>query len=579
MNDSDFVLALAHALPVVLVRLLMKEGWMHATGWAMMGVGLFGLIVPPGNASAAAFVFALFGYGGTWGTVSLIEDLQERQAARKEAERHRAEREKAFEEYIARKEAELHRAGRPTIVRVADPNIKERRAVGQRAENRSAYKQALPNGTKLRGYRFDDVLGAGGFGITYRGVHESLGSVAIKEYFPNELAVRDGRAVQSKSTADREDFDLGLDRFLQEARTLASFTHRNIVRVRDCFEVNDTAYIVMDYEGGEPLDILLQGRRTLTEAQLDRVLLPVVDGLRIVHAAGFLHRDIKPANIFVRRSDESPVLLDFGSARQAIGRRSKSMTAFVSDGYSPPEQYERGGHHGAWTDIYALSALCYRAITGDAPIEAPRRQSQLLRMQTDPLPKLADAGREGYSPAFLEAVDWGLRVIETERPQDLEEWLKSWRTGEAVPNSAELGDAEAQHSLGDQHYLGKGRPKDARQAAIWYRKAAEQGHAGAQTSLGLLYRRGEGITKDSGQAAVWYRKAAEQGHANAQYNLGGLYLHGDGVAQDTGQAAAWYRKAAEQGHAKAQKKLSTIDFRLIFQRVFAGPSDGVSKDR
>ena len=195
----------------------------------------------------------------------------------------------------------------------------------------------------------------------------------------------------------------------------------------------------MSAEDGEPLDILLQGRRTLTEAQLHRVLLPVVDGLRIVHAAGSLHRDIKPANIFVRRSDESPVLLDFGSARQAIGRRSKSMTAFVSDGYSPPEQYERGGHHGAWTDIYALSALCYRAITGDAPIEAPRCQSQLLRIQTDPLPKLADAGREGYSRAFLEAVDWGLRVIETERPQDLEEWLNSWRTGEAVPNSSELG--------------------------------------------------------------------------------------------------------------------------------------------
>ena len=146
-----------------------------------------------------------------------------------------------------------------------------------------------------------------------------------------------------------------------------------MVRVRDCFEANNTAYIVMDYEDGEPLDVLLRRRGTLTEAQLNRVLLPVVDELRQVHAAGFLHRDIKPANIFVRRSDESPVLLDFGSARQALGRKSKSVTAIASAGYSPPEQYESDGHQGAWTDIYALSALCYRAITGDVPMEALRR--------------------------------------------------------------------------------------------------------------------------------------------------------------------------------------------------------------
>jgi len=148
-----------------------------------------------------------------------------------------------------------------------------------------------------------------------------------------------------------------------------------------------------------PLDALLRRHGTLTEAQLNRVLLPVVDGLRQVHAAGFLHRDIKPANIFVRRSDESPVLLDFGSARQALGRRSRSVTAIASAGYSPPEQYESDGHQGAWTDIYALSALCYRAITGDMPMEATRRQSQLLRTQTDPLPSLAEsaaAAAAGY---------------------------------------------------------------------------------------------------------------------------------------------------------------------------------------
>ena len=185
----------------------------------------------------------------------------------------------------------------------------------------------------------------------------------------------------------------------------------------------------------KPLDALLRRHGTLTEAQLRRVLLPVVDGLRQVHDAGFLHRDIKPSNIFVRRSDESPVLLDFGSARQALSRRSRSVTAIASAGYSPPEQYESRGAQGAWTDIYALSALCYRAITGDAPMEATERQSQLLRTQTDPLPRLVETSAAGYPDAFLEAVDWGLRLVETDRPRSLDEWLPRLE-GAATPRQS-----------------------------------------------------------------------------------------------------------------------------------------------
>ena len=232
------------------------------------------------------------------------------------------------------------------------------------------HKQALPAGYRLGSYRVVRVLGAGGFGVTYLCERGGLGvQVAVKEYLPNEIAVRDGTEVHPKSAGDREGFEWGLRRFLDEARTLARFEHPNVVRVRDCFEANNTAYIVMDYEDGEPLDALLERHGTLTEAQLKRVVLPVADGLRQMHAAGFLHRDVKPANIFVRRSDETPVLLDFGSARQALGRsKPRSMTAIASTGYSPPEQYESDGAQGVWTDIYALSALCYRAITGEAPI-------------------------------------------------------------------------------------------------------------------------------------------------------------------------------------------------------------------
>ena len=292
------------------------------------------------------------------------------------------------------------------------------------SQDRPDHRQALPAGHQLGNCRVVRVLGAGGFGITYLCEHARLGvQVAVKEYLPNEIAVRDGTAVHPKSAGDREGFEWGLSRFLDEARTLARFEHPNVVRVRDCFEANNTAYIVMDYEDGEPLDALLERHGTLTEAQLKRVVLPVADGLRQVHAAGFLHRDVKPSNIFVRRSDESPVLLDFGSARQALGRKSRSMTAIASAGYSPPEQYESQGDQGAWTDIYALSALCHRAITGEAPVEAPRRTGEVARSRADPQQSLAAAGVAGYSSGLLEAVDWGLRLVETERPQGLGDWL------------------------------------------------------------------------------------------------------------------------------------------------------------
>ena len=289
--------------------------------------------------------------------------------------------------------------------------------------NAQDYKQALPPGFRLGSYRVVRVLGVGGFGVTYLCEHGGLGvTVAVKEYLPNDIAVRSGNAVAPKSAADREGYQWGLSRFLDEARTLARFEHRNVVRVRDYFEANGAAYIVMDYEDGEPLDRVLERKGTLTEAQIKRVLLPIVAGLRQVHAAGFLHRDVKPANIFIRRSDESPVLLDFGSARQALSSRSRSVTAIASAGYSPPEQYESDGEQGPWTDIYALSALCYRAITGMAPVEATRRQSRLLRDEEDPLPRLAEVAGGRCSRAFLEAVDRGLRVVEGERQGSLDEW-------------------------------------------------------------------------------------------------------------------------------------------------------------
>ena len=525
------------------------------------------------------------------------------------------------------------------------------------------HKHALPAGYRLGSYRVVRVLGAGGFGVTYLCEHGGLGvQVAVKEYLPNEIAVRDGAAVHPKSASDREDFEWGLSRFLEEARTLARFEHPNVVRVRDCFEANSTAYIVMDYEDGESLDALLHRHGTLTEAQLKRVVLPVAEGLRQIHTAGFLHRDVKPSNIFVRRSDESPVLLDFGSARQALGRKSRSMTAIASAGYSPPEQYESQGDQGAWTDIYALSALCHRAITGGPPVEAPRRTGQLARSRADPQTKLATAGVAGYSLGLLEAVDCGLQLVETERPQSLEDWLaRAERTttppvvepgadtsqpavpssageqsggreldgrrrmalwslvylallgigwlateqdamtpyrnaserggadahqrglGEVVPRPAspaaphatlpswptlaKQGDAEAQYQVGAAYYhsdlasrrvLGKDVPKDAGEAARWFREAAEQGHPKAQRKLGLLYHLGEGVPQDTREALRWYHKAAEQGDAIAQANLAWAYYLGVEAPTDYVQAYAWLKLATAQGQEGLPTRLQEL---------------------
>ena len=287
---------------------------------------------------------------------------------------------------------------------------------------------ALAPGTMLSGYRVLDVLGTGGFGVTYL-VEELPHSrlAAIKEYLPSEVAVRDGNAVVPRSNAATDDFEWGLVRFMDEAKTLEQFQHDHVVGVDGCFRGNGTAYIVMDYEDGKPLNVLLERYGILTEKQLRHLLLPLLDGLRTVHSRNFLHRDIKPSNIYVRRSDGSPVLLDFGAARQAVGHRSRKVTALVTPGYSPPEQYERNGEaQGPWSDIYAMAAVCFQAITGKKPAPSPSRQRSSGR-GSDPVAPLAEeaSGHRSYSIAMLRAVDWGLRLGERERPQDVGEWLRA----------------------------------------------------------------------------------------------------------------------------------------------------------
>src|SRR5437899_3093273 len=222
---------------------------------------------------------------------------------------------------------------------------------------------ALPHGYALHEYRVEETLGIGGFGLTYLATDSNLNlKVAIKEYLPGDLAQRgEDQSVQPKSESSSESFKWGLSRFLDESRTLASFRHPNIVRVMRFFEANETAYMVMEFVDGHPLNDWIKNRRPIAEPQVTAIAVPLLDGLGMIHRAGYLHRDIKPGNVFLR-DDGSPVLLDFDSAR--VASADTERTAIVTPGYAPLEQYHVNGNQGPWTDLYAMGAVLYWIVTG-----------------------------------------------------------------------------------------------------------------------------------------------------------------------------------------------------------------------
>ncbi len=286
------------------------------------------------------------------------------------------------------------------------------------------HRNSLQAGYRLHWYVIKRILGQGGFGITYLAEDTNLNQqVAIKEYLPIELAVREQDAsIYPVSGKHGEQFSWGLDRFMSEAQTLAQFKHPNIVRVLTVFPENNTAYMVMEYEKGQAMHELLQEKKILTESELSKIYLPVLDGLEQVHNAGFIHRDIKPPNIFIR-ADGSPVLLDFGSARQSLGEKTHTLTSMVSPGFAPFEQYvSKSDKQGPWTDIYGLAATLYRSVTGRSPAEAMDRSEALLHTHRDSFVGAAEISPEGYSRAFLAAIDHALAFRSEDRPQSIYQW-------------------------------------------------------------------------------------------------------------------------------------------------------------
>jgi len=288
------------------------------------------------------------------------------------------------------------------------------------------YHHALPVGTRIGPYEVESVLGIGGFGITYKAYDRTLErAVAVKEYLPSSLAVRtlDQITVAPKSEGDGRDYQYGLKRFLDEARTLAKFMEPNIVRVITYLEAHGTAYFVMDYEDGECLDTHLKSEISLPAAKIREIGIPLLKGLRTVHAHNFLHRDIKPLNIFLRRSG-SPVLLDFGAARQAMTAQARTMTGMVTPGYAPFEQYLNDGTQGPWTDLYAMGATLYHCAIGVAPEISTERIAALHAGKPDPVRAHGDLLEKKIGSDLADLILWMLGPMPGERPQSVDEALE-----------------------------------------------------------------------------------------------------------------------------------------------------------
>jgi formylglycine-generating enzyme required for sulfatase activity/serine/threonine protein kinase len=296
-----------------------------------------------------------------------------------------------------------------------------------------------------RQYVIGKVLGHGGFGITYLGFDRHLNTrVAIKEYFPAEFASRapDGKQVIPYSGEKSELFKLGRDKFIAEARLLASFRSPNIVRIRHFFEECNTAYFIMEYLEGETLAqyVHSHGGR-LKPQEIKALLLPLLEALEEVHAKNSFHRDIKPDNLYIT-SKGLPILLDFGAARQQMSGATTNLLAFLTPGFAPAEQYSTNGIQGPWTDIYAMAATMYYALTGHIP---PVPHDRMMGDQ-----ELIPPSQQGVeiSPKDEAWLLKGLEIKWSQRPESIGEWRKLIDAAEPAPVSApNLGRSEEENFM------------------------------------------------------------------------------------------------------------------------------------
>ena len=476
-------------------------------------------------------------------------------------------------------------------------------------------------------YHVESILGIGGFGITYKAHDDTLDcTVVIKEYLPEECGARDGDSISVIPRTNREDdYHYGLEKYLEEARVLAKFKNPNIVKVTNFIKANGTAYIIMDFEDGIALDEWLKKKSdSVDEKSILQIIVPVLKGLTEVHKAGLLHRDIKPGNIFLRK-EGGPLLIDFGAARQALGEQSKSISAIISMGYAPPEQYTTRGKQGPYTDLYAVGAVLYKLITGETPIDSVDRSHEMADEEPDPLTPCVEAGKGKVADWLCALTDRMLQLRAKNRPQTAEEVLlvlekqiadiaepavepepkpkpkakpennktrvvkDSERFGKSsaktetktVPESVAIANKDMNQSESDKT---KGNRSASRSIIVKllvlvmlivgvviveknnYREkiSAVLGNTEAMFSVAMGYEqeyRDSGDQEDLGDAVYWFKKAAELGSAGAQNNLGGMYGNGIGVELDSVRAVYWYKKAADQGY-----KYAIYNLGLMYER-------------
>ncbi len=272
----------------------------------------------------------------------------------------------------------------------------------------------LPTGFQLEGYRIARKLSQGGFSIVYLAHDEAGTPVAIKEYLPSSLALRQAGETEPKVTQTHQAaFRYGMKCFFEEGRALAKLSHPNLVRVLNFFRANQTVYMVMRYERGRTLhEHIHKHKGELRETFIRGVFTRLLNGLREVHTHRLLHLDIKPANVYLR-SDGTPMLLDFGAARQAIACDEPMLKPMYTPGFAAPEQFTHKDALGPWTDIYSVGASIYSALGSGAPQPANKR------LERDNLVPAVERWAGRYSYQLLETVDWCLELDHLARPQSV----------------------------------------------------------------------------------------------------------------------------------------------------------------
>ena len=286
--------------------------------------------------------------------------------------------------------------------------------MASQANRAGQINQPLQEGSRLENYRILRVLASGGFSFVYLAHDENDAPVVIKEYLPSTLALRTEAGAQPKlGEADLAKFRYGMKCFFEEGRALAHLSHPNVVRVLNFFRANDTVYLVMRYERGRSLQEHIEQRRgMLDEVWVRATFAQLLNGLREVHTSKLLHLDIKPANVYLR-NDGSPLLIDFGGARQTLSAEGVQLPPTYTPGFASPEHHVNREHLGPWSDIYSIGATVYACFAAAAPQPADQR------LQKDLLVPARRAWAGKYSDALLDIVDWCLRLDHLERPQSV----------------------------------------------------------------------------------------------------------------------------------------------------------------